>query len=71
MSFALPSPNVAVPTNGATSLLPLGEDVCPNIIPLPFIQDASIWSPPNLSGSGNITVIPIIPAFAFLKSEII
>ena len=40
------------------------------MIPLSFTHDAKTSSPPNLSDSGNMIVNPIIPALAFLKSDI-
>ena len=69
-SYASPSPSVAVPTYGAASERPREEASCANIIPLLFTQEINTSSPPNLSASGNIIVNAIMPALAFLKSDI-
>ena len=69
-SYASPSPSVAVPTYGAVSERPREDASCARMTPLLFTQEINTSSPPNLSASGNIIVNAIIPALAFLKSDI-
>ena len=60
-SCAFVGPITPVPMCGPEVFTPLVLGVWDKTIPLPFIQLASVGSPPNLSASGNITVSPIIP----------
>ena len=69
-SYASPAPSVAVPTYGAVSERPRELASCARMMPLSFTHEINTSSPPNLSASGNIRVNAIIPALAFLRSDI-